>query len=323
MHVTVLRKALLPVCWLFRRALHLLSSGGRKIARRRKTIYETRVEPLTNFDESSPFGRISIPPWKLRVSGVCLVLTRYVASQIYNCARSNRWMEIYGFVLGKRFGNLFVGVTFIEITNALRSSDSALPEHSHVLQFRREIAARYPDLEIVAEVHSHPSGALIPSEQDRIAFMEVDYPNIIVSPGRLLFGSPLRRMAAFYPLAGKVRRIRILETGGEDAGPGDVDLSSLEPSREELLNSGEIVIEADFGIFKTWVVAHPGATVRELGLRLSRLFGGRIRFLFLHREENGWVHNPGLRIAEYFLKEGEHLLLPETPGGERKWARRT
>ena len=307
---TLLKKPFLLVYWFLKRIVYHIFPIWRKILRKRKKVYETHIEQLLNLQDSSPFNQISSPPWEMKVSGACLVLGKYVSSQIYHCARSNRWMEIFGFVLGKRFGDVFIGITFIEITNILRSSNSALPDYEHVLQLEREISSRYPDLEIVCTVHSHPSGVIIPSFQDKIAFMMDDHPNIIVSPNRLLFGSPIRRMAAFYHNAGKVRRIKLFEVNKEEVDLEDIDFRELEPSKEELLRSGELTAEIDFGMFRVWMVFHPNITLKKLSAKLSELFGKRTGFIFLYHED-GWIYDPSMKVIDFFIKEGEHLAFPE------------
>ena len=166
-----LNKPFLLVFWFFQRIAKRIPIASKNLVKKRKKIYETHIEQLLKFREDSPFNQISTPPWKLKVSGACLVLTKYVSSQIYHTARSERWLEIYGFILGKRLGNLFIGITFFPITNILRSSIAALPDLEHVSQFKREIASRFPDLEIVCTVHSHPNSILLPSTADKICFL--------------------------------------------------------------------------------------------------------------------------------------------------------
>ena len=306
-----LERPFLLVFWFFKRMICRLQPVGKKLVRRRKRIYETHIEKLLKFCDSSPFNQISAPPWKLKVSGACLVLGKYVTTQIYHCARSNRWIEIYGFVLGKRFGDLFIGITFVEITNILRSSNSALADYEHVLQLKREIASRHPELEIVCTVHSHPGGAIRPSLQDKIAFMMDDHPNIIVSPSRLLFGSPIKRMAAFYHSAGKVREIKLFETGKKEVELEDIDFKELEPSKEELLNVGELATEIDFSIFKIWIVSHPNLSLKKLSQKLSELFGEKIGFVLLYKEGEEWVYDPNMKVIDFVLKDGKHLIFPE------------
>lgn len=305
-----LKRPFVLLYWALKRTILYPFHWMKGLKRKRKKIYETHINDLTKFKDKSPLDIVSVPPWKLKVSGACLVLSKYVSSQIYHCARSNRWIEIYGFVLGKRFGDLFIGITFIEITNILRSSNSALPDLEHVLQLKREIASRYPELEIVCTVHSHPRGLLIPSMPDKICFLGDDHPNIIVSPCRLLFGSPIKRLAAFYHTAGKVRRIKLHEIDKKEVELKDIDIKELVPSKEELLNVGELAVEMDFGIFKIWMVAHPNLSLKKLGLKLSEIFGEKIRFAFIYKE-NDWIYNPDMKIVDFFLKDGNHLIFPE------------
>jgi len=306
-----MKRPFLLVSWFFKRILSRLHLFGEKLARTRKKIYETHVSNPIEFNNESPFNKISSPPWKLIVSGASLILGKYVSSQVYHCAHSNRWMEIYGFILGKRLGDLFIGITFVEITNILRSSNSALPDYEHVLQLKREIASRYPELEIVCTVHSHPGGLLIPSLPDKICFLGDDHPNIIVSPCRLLFGSPIKRLAAFYHTAGKVRKIKLFETDKKEVELEDIDFKELEPSKDELLNVGELATEIDFGIFKVWMVSHPNLSLKKLGQKLSELFGKRIGFVLLYKEGEEWVCDPDLKVLDFFLKDGKHLIFPE------------
>jgi len=305
-----LKRPFLLVFWFFKRMICRLPLAGKKLMRRRKKIYETHINDLIKFKDKSPLDIVSVPPWKLKVSGACLILGKYVSSQVFHCAHSNRWMEIYGFILGKRLGDLFIGITFIEITNILRSSNSALADYEHVLQLKREIASRYPELEIVCTVHSHPGGLLIPSLPDKICFLSDPHPNIIVSPCRLLFGSPIKRLAAFYHTAGKVRKIKLFETDKKEVELEDIDFKELEPSKEELLNVGELATEIDFGIFKVWMVSHPNLSLKKLGQKLSELFGKRIGFVFLYKEDE-WVYDPDMKVIDFVLKDGPHLVFPE------------
>ncbi len=306
-----LKRPFLLVFWFLKRMICRLQPAGKKLVRRRKRIYETHIEKLLKFQNSSPFNQISAPPWKLKVSGACLVLGKYVSSQVYHCARSNRWQEIYGFILGKRFGDLFIGITFVPIANILRSRVAALPDYEHVLQLKREVASRFPELEIVCTVHSHPSGVLIPSTADKICFLADDHPNIIVSPCRLLFGSPIQRLAAFYHSAGKVRRIKLFETDNRDVELKDIDFKELEPSKEELLAGGELATEIDFGIYKIRMVSHPNLSLKKLSQKLSELFGKRIGFVLLYKKGEEWAYDPDLKVVDFFLKDCDHLVFPE------------
>ena len=180
----LLKRPFILIFWFFKRIASRLQYLGYRISRKRKKVYETHIQELLKFKDNSPLNHLSLPPWSLHIAGACLVLGKYVSSQIYHCARSNRWIEIYCFVLGRRLGDLFIGETFFEVTNILRSSNSALPDLEHVAQLKREVASRFPELEIVATIHSHPGGWLIPSLADKICFLADSHPNIIVSSFR-------------------------------------------------------------------------------------------------------------------------------------------
>ena len=299
--------------WFFKRIAARLRYIVYRISRKRKKVYETHIEELLKFKSDSPFNQISSPPWKLKVSGACLVLGKYVSSQIYHTARSNRWIEIYGFVLGKRLGDLFIGITFFPVTNILRSSVAALPDLEHVAQLKREVASCFPDLQIVCTCHSHPrSGILWPSKADKLCFLGDDHPNIIVSPRRLLWGSPIKRLAAFYHNSGKIRKIKIHEINKKEVELKDIDIKELAPSKDELLNVGELTIEIDFSIYKIWLVSHPNLTLKRLGKKLSEIFGEKIGFVFIYKEKGeGWRYNPNMKVVDFFLKNSEHLVFPE------------
>lgn len=299
------------IYWFFKGNLYHIPIAGKNLMKKRKTVYETRIEHLFNFRNESPLNQISSPPWKMSVSGACLVLGKYVSSQIYHAARSNRWIEIYGFILGKRLGDLFIGITFIEITNILRSPNSAMSDPLHVLELRNEIASRYPELEIVCAIHSHPSGVLRPSLPDKICFLADPFPNIIVSPSRLLWGSPIKRLAAFYHSSGKVRRIKLFETDKKEPEMKDIDFRELLPSKEELMDVGELAIEVDYCIFKLWLVSHPNLSLNRLCQKLSEMFDKKIGFIPIYWDKNGWLYDPEMKVVDFFLKDGEHLIFPE------------
>jgi proteasome lid subunit RPN8/RPN11 len=305
-----LKKTFLLLFWFFKRVTCTLPLIGKKLMRKRKKVYETYIEHLLKFRNDSPLNLISTPPWSLKVSGACLVLGKYLSSNIYHIARSHRYVEIYGFILGKRIGDLFIGITFREVTNILHSINSALPDLEHVSQLKREIASHYPELEIVCTVHSHPGGLLLPSMADKICFLADGHPNIIVSPNRLLGGLPVRRLAAFYHSAGKVRRIKLSEIDKNEPELEDIDFKDLEPSKEELLDVGELATEIDFKIYKIWLISNPNLTLKKLGKKLSELFGEKIGFVFLYKEDK-WVYDPDMKIVDFFLKDGDHLVFPE------------
>ena len=178
---------------------------------------------------------------------------------------------------------------------------------------KREVASRFPDLEIVCTVHSHPQSYFLwPSKADKICFLGDDHPNIIVSPMRLLWGSPIKRLAAFYHNSGKVRKIKLYEIDKKEVELKDIDIKELAPSKEELLNVGELATEIDFGIYKIWLVSHPNLSLKKLGNKLSELFGKKIGFVFLYKEANsGWIYDPNLKVVDFFLKDGDHLVFPE------------
>lgn len=306
-----LKKPFLLLFWLIKRTLFRIPLIGKSLARRRKRVYETHISDLLRFKNESPFNQVSSPPWQLKISGSCLILGKYVSTQIFHAARSNRYMEIMGFVLGKRFSEVFMGNTFVEITNMLHSGTAVLPDFEHVAELKREVASRYPELEVVGTIHSHPNGIIQPSTQDKLAFKFDDHPNIIVSPLPLLWGSPLKRMAAYYHFHGKVRRIRIFETNKRDVELKDIEFKDIAPTKEEMLKSRELATEIDFGVFKVWLVSHPGITLKKLTAKLSELFGKKIRFAFLYKEKD-WVYDPDLSVLDYFMKDGEHLVFPES-----------
>ena len=305
-----LKRPFLLVYWFFKRMASRLSLIGERVTRLRKKIYETHVAELLKSSNESPLNRMAVPPYKMKISGTCLVLSKYLSLSIYNEAKSYRWQEIYAFILGKRYGNLFIGITFVPITNELRSPTEAAPDLSHVLELKNVIASRYPELEIVATCHSHPSGILLASDADMKCFKRETTPNIIISPQRLLFGYPIRRMVAYHNFMGKVRKIKLFETDKKEVELEDIDFKELEPSKEELLDIGELATEVDFGIFKVWLVSSPNLSLKKLGLKLSELFGKRIGFVFLFKEDE-WVYDPDLKVADFFLKDGDHLVFPE------------
>lgn len=304
------KRCFLLLFWFIKRKLLRLSFLGKTLMQKRKIVYDIHMSDFLKFKKESPLNHLSAPPWKLSVSGACLVLGKYVSSQIYHTARSDRWIEIYGFVLGKRLGDLFIGITFFPVTNILRSSNSALPDLEHVSQLKREVSLRFPDLEIVCTVHSHPGGILIPSLADKICFLSDPHPNIIVSPNRLLGGSPIRRLAGFYHSSGKIRRIKLFEIDKKEPELEDMEFKELQPSKEELIDGGELATEVNFDIFKIWVISHPNITLKKLGKKLSEMFGDKISFVFLYRD-NEWMFDPNMKVVDFFLKEGDHLVFPE------------
>lgn len=305
-----LKRLFLSVYWFFERMLYGISDYGRQIIRRKKRIYATDITKLLEFKDKSPLDQISAPPWNIRISGTCLILGKYVTTQIYHAARSNRWTEIYGFVLGKRFGDLFIGVTFVEITNILRSVSAALPDFEHVQELKEEISSRYPDLQIVSIIHSHPNGLLRPSKADIICFLRDDFPNVIVSPLRLYHGSPINRMAAFYHTAGIVRKIKLLETDKKETEITDINFEDIKPSKAEILKAKELSSEIDFGVFKMRMTFNPSVTVKHVCERLSKEFGNKIKFVLLCNDGN-WIFDPGLNIIDFFMKDGDQLVFPE------------
>ncbi len=308
--LTLLKRSFLLIFWFFKRIICQIPHVRKKLMRKRKRIYETRIEQLLKFSNESPFNQISAPPWKIKVTGACLVLGKYLSSTIYHIVRSHRYVEIYGFILGKRFGDLFIGITFREVTNILHSSNSALPDLEHVFQLKREIASRYPELEIVCTVHSHPGGWLAPSLADKICFLSDPHPNMIVSPCRLLWGSPIKRLAAFYHSAGKVRKIKLHEIDKKEPELKDIDFKDLQPSKEELIKGGELATEIDLGIYKVWILSHVNLSLKKLSQKLSELFGKKIGFIPLFKQDD-WVYDPEMKLVDFFLTDGDHLLFPE------------
>lgn len=308
--VLVKRPFLLPY-WFLKRIVLWFPQTGKKLYRRRKKIYEAHIEKPPKFGNESPYNYVASPPFTLKLSGACLVLSKYLALTIYNEARSYKWQEVYAYILGKRFGDLFIGTTFVPITNELCSPNEAAPELSHVMEMESVVASNYPELEIVCIVHSHPSGVLDYSDADRECFLANDHPNIIVSPGKLLSGSPLKRLAAYYHYMGQVRRIKIYETDKEEPDLDDVDLNEIAPSKEELMDAGELAIEADFGVFKAWMVASPQVSLKKICRRLSKMFGDKMNFIPAYRGEEGWVNDSDMKAVQFFMTEGEHLIFPE------------
>ena len=208
-------------------------------------------------------------------------------------------------------GDLFIGETVFEVNNILQSTTSALADLSHVFEIKRDVASRFPDLEIVCTCHSHPqSGILWPSKADKLCFLADDHPNLIISSRRLLWGSPIKRLAAFYHSSGKVRRIKLHEVDKKEVELRDIDIKELVPSKEELLDIGEIATEVDFGIYRIWLVSHPNLTLKKLSKKLSEMFGEKIGFVFLYKEDF-WINDPNMKVVDYFLKEGDHLVFPE------------
>ena len=301
----------LLVFWFFKRIGVRLKLIGHKISRKRKKVYETHIQDLLKFRVDSPLNHLSVPPWSLQISGACVVLTKYVSSTLYHIARSHP-MEIYAFVLGRRLGDLYIGETVFEVNNILQSRTSAAPDPTHVFEIKKEVASRFPDLEIISIAHSHPGfgNLLMPSQADKICFLSDPFPNLIISPSRLFWGSPIKRIAAYFHHGGKVRRIKLHEIDKKEVELKDIDIKELVPSKEELLNVGELAVEMDFGIFKIWMVAHPNLSLKKLGLKLSEIFGEKIRFAFIYKE-NDWIYNPDMKIVDFFLKDGNHLIFPE------------
>ncbi len=301
----------LLVFWFFKRMAARFRYIAYRISRKRKKVYETHIQDLLKFRDDSPFYQIATPPFTIRVSAACVVLGKYVSSTLYHMARSHP-TEIYAFVLGRRLGDLFVGETVFEVNNILQSSTSALADLTHVFEIKREVASRFPDLEIVCTVHSHPSGVLWPSKADKLCFLGDDHPNIIVSSRRLLWGSPIKRLAAFYHNSGKVRKIKLHEIDKKEVELKDIDIKELTPSKEELLDIGEMATEIDFNIYKVWLVSHPNLTLKKLGKKLSELFGDKIGFAFLYKEKNkDWTFDPTMKVIDYFLQDSDHLVFPE------------
>lgn len=308
--LTFMKKPFLAVYWLLKRNFSRVFNLGDKLKKQRKKIYETHIDDFLNHKDESPLNHLSSPPWKIKVSGSCLIFSKYVSTQIYNCARSKKWMEIYGFVLGKRYGNLFIGITFVEVTNMLRSRVAAMPDPSHLLELEREISAKYPDLEIVSTVHSHPSGVTSPSFADKRCFRRDSHPNIIVSPLRLVFGTSINRMTAYYHFHRKIRKIKIIEIDKKEVELDDIDFDEIKPTDEELLSGRGISIEVDFGIYKVWMVSHPSVTVEKLCDKLTGLFGKEMRFLFLYWDKE-WIFDPEMNLIDFLLHDGDHLVFPE------------
>jgi len=309
--LVLVKRPFLLVWWFLKRIVLWFPQTGKKLARKRKKIYETHVEKPLKFGKKSPYGYVASPPYTLKLSGAALVLSKFLALTVYNEARSYSWQEVYAYILGKRFGDLFIGTTFVPITNKLRSEIEAAPDPSHVMEMESVVASNYPELEIVATLHSHPSGCLSYSEADRQFFLATNHVNVIISPRKLFRSSPLKRLAAYYHYMGEVRRIKIYETDKKEPDLGDVDLNEIAPSKEELMDAGELAIEADLGVFKAWMVASPQVSMKKICHRLSKMFGDKMNFIPAYRGEEGWVNDPDMKAVEFFKQEGEHLIFPE------------
>jgi proteasome lid subunit RPN8/RPN11 len=305
-----IKRPFLLVFWFFKRIACHIPLIGKKLMRKSKKVYETHISELLKFKNESPLNHLASPPWYLRISGTCLVLSKYLSLMMYNEARSYRWQEIYGFILGKRLGDLFVGIIFIPVTNILCSATEAAPDLFHLWELKNVIASRYPELEIICTCHSHPSGVLLASNKDLKCFKNETTPNLIISPRRLLFGSPIKRMVAYHNFLGKVRRIKLFEIDKKEPDIEDIDFKELQPSKEELINIRELATEIDFEIYKIWMVSHPNLSLKKLSQKLSEMFGKKIGFVFLCKEDE-WIYNPDMKVIDYYLKDGPHLVFPE------------
>ena len=70
--------------------------------------------------------------------------------------------------------------------------------------------------------------------------------------------------------------------------------------------------EIDFGIYKIFFVSSPNLTLKKLGKKLSEIFGKKIGFNFLYKEKDkGWMYDPAMKVVDFFLKDGDHLVFPE------------
>ncbi len=118
-------------------------------------------------------------------------------------------------------------------------------------------------------------------------------------------------MAAFYHNVGRVRRIKLFEIDKKEPELKDIDFKELRPSMEELIKGGELATEIDFGIYKIRMVSHPNLSLKKLSQKLSELFGKRIGFVLLYKEGKEWVYDPDMKVVNFFLKEGRHLIFPE------------
>jgi len=310
--LTLLKRPFLIVFWFFKRIVCHIPIVGKKLMRKRVRIYETHVEQLLKYSNESPLNCIDAPPFKIKISGACLVLSKYLSLLIYNEARSYRWQEIYGIILGKKFGDLYIGIIFIPVTNKLCSPTAAAPDLNHLMEFKNIIAYRYPELEIVGTCHSHPSGTLAPSDADLECFKRDLAPNVIISPRKLLFGSPLKRMVAYHNFMGHVRKIKLHEIDKKEIDLVDIDFKEFEPSKEELLDFGELTTEITFGKYRIIFVSSPNLSLKKLGNKLSEIFGEKIGFNFLYKEKDKkWVSKPDMKVIDYFLQDGDHLVFPE------------
>ena len=311
--LTLLKRPFLLVFWFFKRLVSHIPIVGKKLMRKRIKIYETYVEQLSEYRDESPLNCIEVPPFKIKISGACLVLSKYLSLLMYNEARSYRWQEVYGLILGTKFGDLYIGIIFIPVTNKLCSPTAAAPDLNHLMEFKNIIAFRYPELEIVGTCHSHPAGTLAPSDADLECFRRDSAPNVIISPRKLLFGSPLKRMVAYHNFNGKVRKIKLHEIDKKDIDLVDIDYSEFEPSKEELVDFGELTTEITFGKYRIIFVSSPNLSLKKLGNKLAEIFGDKIGFNFLYKEkEKGWVVSKAdMKVIDYFLQDGDHLVFPE------------
>ena len=89
-----------------------------------------------------------------------------------------------------------------------------------------------------------------------------------------------------------------------------MDFKEMQPSKEELLKVGELATEIDFSIYKIWIVSNPKLSLKKLGQKLSDIFGEKIGFVFLYKEDE-WVYDPKMKVIDFVLKDGDHIVFPE------------
>ena len=135
--------------------------------------------------------------------------------------------------------------------------------------------------------------------------------NVIVAPRKLLWDSPVKRLAAYYHSSGEIQKIKIYEHDKEDLELKDVDLKEISPSKEELMDIEEITIEVDFGVFNVMISAYPKVTMKQICCKLSELFGNKMKFIPVCRGDEGWLYDSNIKAVDFFLKDGEHLIFPE------------
>jgi hypothetical protein len=68
----------------------------------------------------------------------------------------------------------------------------------------------------------------------------------------------------------------------------------------------------DFGIYRVFIVSTPNLSLQKLCQKLTEVFGKKIGFIPIYKEnEKTWVYDPDMKVVDYFLQDGEHLVFPE------------